>query len=119
MGATIVIAANVPILPLIFPLVALVGIPVVGWLVGAQTVLQESVADRYRGRVLGTYGTTSALTRLGGMGLAGMLGDRLGVVPVLDVSGGLHIVAGGCALILLHAARSAHTPAEDLPLGTG
>ena len=118
-GATIVTAANVPILPLIFPLVALVGIPVVGWLVGAQTVLQDSVADCCRGRIFGTYGTTSALTRLGGMGLAGVLGDRLGIVPVLDVSGGLHIVAGGCALILLHAARSAHTPAEDLPLGTG
>jgi hypothetical protein len=67
---------------------------VVGWLVGAQTVLQDSVADCYRGRILGTYGTTSVLTRLGGMGLAGVLGDRLGVVPVLNVSGGLHIVAG-------------------------
>jgi MFS family permease len=29
-GATIIVAANVPILPLIVPLVALVGIPVVG-----------------------------------------------------------------------------------------
>ena len=105
-GAAIVMAANVPMLPLIVPLVALVGIPVVGWLVGAQTVLQDSVADRYRGRILGTYGTTSALTRLGGMALAGVLGDRLGVVPMLDVSGGLHLVAGVGALILLHAACS-------------
>jgi hypothetical protein len=32
-GATILIAADVPILPLVVPLVALVGIPVVGWLV--------------------------------------------------------------------------------------
>jgi MFS family permease len=118
-GATIVIAANVPILPLIVPLVALVGIPVVGWLVGAQTVLQDSVADRYRGRMLGTYGTTSALTQLGGMGLAGVLGDRLGIVPMLNISGGLHIVGGVGALILLHTARSVRTPADDLPVGTG
>ena len=118
-GATIVIAANVPILPLIFPLVALVGIPVVGWLVGAQTVLQDSVADGYRGRILGTSGTTSALTRLGGMGLAGVLGDRLGIVPVLNISGGLHVVAGVGALILLHAARAGHTLADDLPVATG
>jgi hypothetical protein len=87
--------------------------------VGAHTVLQDSVADRYRGRVLGTYGTTSALTRLGGMGLAGVLGDRLGIVPVLNISGGLHIVAGVGALILLQAAHSTHTPTDDLPVGTG
>jgi hypothetical protein len=53
------------------------------------------------------------------MGLAGVLGDRLGVVPVIDVSGGLHIAVGVGALILLQAARSAHTPADDLPVGTG
>ena len=100
-------------------MIALVGIPVVGWLVGAQTVLQNSVTDHYRGRILGAYGTTSALTRLGGMGLASVLGDRLGVVPVLNLSGGLHIVASVGALLLLHAARSAHTPADDLPVGTG
>jgi MFS family permease len=116
-GATIVIAADVRILPLIVSLVALVGIPVVGWLAGAQSVLQDSVADRYRGRLLGTYGTTSALTRLGGMGLAGVLGDRLGVVPVLNISGGLHLFAGVGALILLHTVRSVHRPAGDLTVG--
>jgi hypothetical protein len=92
---------------------------VVGWLVGAQTVLQDGVADRYRGRILGTYGTTSALTRLGGMGLAGVLGARLGVVPMLNVSGGLHIAAGFGALLLLHAACAVRTPEDDLPVGTG
>jgi predicted MFS family arabinose efflux permease len=118
-GATIVTAANAPVLPLIVPLVALVGIPVVGWMVGAQTVLQASVTDRYRGRILGTYGTTSALTRLGGMGVASLAGDLFGVVPVLNISGGLHIAAGFGALLLLHAARLVHTPADDLPVGTG
>jgi hypothetical protein len=38
---------------------------------------------------------------------------------MLDVSGGLHIVAGVGALILLHTARSVRTPADDLPVGTG
>jgi len=47
------------------------------------------------------------------------LGDRLGVVPVLNISGGLHVVAGVGALILLHAACSTHTQADDLPVGTG
>jgi MFS family permease len=117
-GAGIIMAANVPFLPLIVPLVVLVGIPVVGWLVGAQTVLQDSVTDRYGGRILGTYRTTSALTRLGGMGLADVLGDRLGIVPVLNISGGLHIAAGFGAL-LLHAACAVRTPEDDLPVGTG
>ena len=66
---------------------------VVGWLVGGQTLLQQSVTDRYRGRLYGAYGTTSALTRLSGMGLASIAGDRVGVVPLLTAAGGLHIAA--------------------------
>src|SRR5205085_10235128 len=73
-GATIAIAANVPILPLIFPLVALVGIPVVGWLVGAQTVLQDSVADRYRGSILGTYSNDQRANATGRDGFGGRVG---------------------------------------------
>jgi hypothetical protein len=87
--------------------------------VGAQTVLQDSVTDRYRGRIFGPYGTTSALMRLGGVGLASVVGDRLGVVPLLNVSGGLHIAAGFGALLLLHAACAVRTPEDDLPVGTG
>jgi len=104
-GIILVTVANVSLLPLVFALVALAGLPVVGWLVAGQTLLQGSTTDCYRGRVLGTYGTTSALTRLGGMGLASVLGDRLGIVPLITVSGILHVIAAVGALVLLRAAR--------------
>ena len=103
-GAIIAVVANVPLLPVILPLVALAGVPAVGWIVGGQTLLQASAPDRYRGRVLGAYATTSALARLGGMGVASLLGDRAGVVPLLSGAGGLHLVAGIAALALLRVA---------------
>jgi len=117
-GIILVTVANVSLLPLVFALVALAGLPVVGWLVAGQTLLQGSTTDTYRGRVLGAYGTTSALTRLGGMGLASVLGDRLGIVPLITVSGALHVVAAVGALVLLRAARLPLAPTEDVPTRT-
>jgi hypothetical protein len=43
-----------------------------------------------------------SLFLLGGMGLASALGDRLGVVPLLDAAGGLFCCAGMAALALPH-----------------
>ncbi len=65
--------------------------------------MQESVADAYRGRVFGAYATTYALAQLVGMAAAGLLGDRLGVVPVLNGQAGLYLLAGLLALALLRA----------------
>ncbi len=92
---------NFPSLSLALALTALVGLPAMGYMVSAQTLLQATVADRYRGRVFRAYGTTNALLVLVGMGLAGALGDALGVVPVLDLAGGLLLLAGVVGLVLL------------------
>jgi len=97
-------------------LFALVGLPGRGYLTGMTTLLQESVADAYRGRVFGAYATTSALAQLGGMALAGALGDRLGVLPLLNVQASVYLVAGVLALVLLRGATtgapSAHEASE-------
>ena len=91
----------------------------VGWLVGGQALLQQSVTDRYRGRLYGAYGTTSALTRLSGMGLASIAGDRVGVVPLLTAAGGLHIAAAVGALVLLRATSPPHTAADGITVKPG
>lgn len=90
-------------LPLTVALFILVGLPGAGMMSGATTLLQESVADAYRGRVFGAFATTSALAQLIGMAAAGALGDRLGVVPVLNGQAGLYLLAGLLALALLRA----------------
>ncbi len=94
--------------PLLFPayllsvaLFVAVGIPGVGLGTGTMTLLQTSVDDAYRGRIFGAFTTTSALLQLCGMLLAGALGDRLGVLPVLDAQGALYIMAGLVALLFL------------------
>jgi MFS family permease len=82
-------------------LFVVVGVPGVGMSTGINTLLQSAVADEYRGRIFGTYGTTAALLALLGTSLAGALGDRLGVVTVLNIQGGAYVVAGLVVLALL------------------
>jgi hypothetical protein len=101
LGAIVLVIVNVPWLPLVLGLVALVGLPVVAFVVTESTLLQTGVADDYRGRIFGAYGTTQALTMLIGMGLASALGDRVGVVPLFNLVGGLYLLSGMIILAMV------------------
>ncbi|HCG00614.1 MAG TPA: MFS transporter [Chloroflexi bacterium] len=81
------------------------GIPGAGIGAALMTQLQTSVEDQYRGRIFGSFGTTSALLQLIGMVLAGTLGDALGVLPVLNAQGCIYVLAGLLALALLVGER--------------
>jgi MFS family permease len=94
--------------PGLLPALALfvaVGIPGIIMVTGKNILLQSAVADEYRGRVFGAYGTTIALLALLGATLAGTLGDRVGVVTVLNVQGVVYVVAGLVVLALLSGRR--------------
>ena len=70
------------------------GIPGIGVLTGLTALVQERTGDAYLGRVFATYcGTFNGLMALG-MLLAGLLGDAVGVVPVLNGQAGLYLLAG-------------------------
>jgi MFS family permease len=71
-----------------------VGVPVIGMVVSANSWLQRAAPDEYRGRVFGALGTTMALTLSIGEVLGSVLGDRVGVVAMLNVA---------CAVILMAA----------------
>ncbi len=88
-------------LPAALLLKLLQGVPIMGLFVSVDTLLQQSVADRYRGRIFGAYGAISALTMLGGQAAASLLGDQVGLVPVLNWMGIMYLLAGVCALVLL------------------
>lgn len=81
-------------------LITVVGIPAVGVGTSFATLLQTSVAERYRGRIFGTYSTVFSIMMLLGMGAASVLGDVLGVVTVISVQGIVYIVAGLVGLTL-------------------
>lgn len=106
-GLLLLATFNLPSLPLILALQVLVGIAAVGFFVTVQTLLQTSTANQYLGRIFGTYRAINGLLQLGGQGLASALGDRLGVVPMLDASGVLYFLGGVVALILLFRIGSA------------
>jgi MFS family permease len=101
MGVLVLLIVNIPVLPVVLALLAVIGLPVVAFMVSEATMLQSGVADQYRGRVIGSYGMVMALAMLIGMGVASALGDWLGVVPLLDFVSGLYVLAGVIVLVLV------------------
>jgi MFS family permease len=85
----------------------IVGIPGAGIDVGATTLIQTGISDEYRGRIFGAIGAMGALSMLAGTALAGALGDRLGIVTLLNVEGALFIAAGFAVLAVVASAATA------------
>ena len=82
-------------------LFALAGLPVSALQAGLMTLFQTNVEDRFLGRVFGAYGTTATLFNLMGIGAGGFLGDRLGIVPVINTQAVVYTVGGFLVLRLL------------------
>jgi MFS family permease len=107
-------------LPAALALKLLQGVPIMGLFVSVDTLLQQSVDDRYRGRIFGAYGAVSALTMLIGQAAASLLGDRVGLVPVLNWMGIMYLLAGICALALLRGPGARwRTPAVEPAVADG
>jgi MFS family permease len=92
-----------------------VGVCIIAFYVTLDTLLQQSVADRYRGRVFGAFGTTSSVMMLLGQGAASLLAGPLGAVTILAVMAFAYLLAGLAALVLLRPDRLA-LPAHSAPL---
>lgn len=100
-GLAVLLLASAPSLPLALALFVLVGVPVAGYLIGFNTVLQNGASDRYRGRLFGAFATTWSLLVLVGQGLGSVWGNSVGSVRFLMASGTLNVAAGLIALALL------------------
>jgi MFS family permease len=87
------------------------GIPGVGVMTGLTSLVQERAGDAYLGRVFATYlGSFNGLMALG-MLAAGLLGDAVGIVPVLNGQAALYLLAGVVALATIgRRARPASYP---------
>ena len=96
---------SVPHSMLVLPLMSAAGLAAAAWLISSETLLQMGTSDQFRGRIFGTLGTTSALASLVGMLLAGALTDWLGLISILCISGGLYILSGVLAWIILPRTR--------------
>lgn len=100
----------VPAVGLTVLLMVVVGMPVAALRVGLATVRQTAVADAYRGRLMGAFLTTNAMTMALGTVTAGVFGERVALVPLMMVQAGSYGLAGMLVLILL---RAMHPMAED------
>jgi MFS family permease len=90
--------------PLYVALFVVVGLPGVTLFTGLVSALQQSTVDGERGQVFASLGVAGATGQAIGMMAAGLLGDRLGVVPLLNAQATLYLLAGLVALIWLRGA---------------
>jgi MFS family permease len=100
-GIVILAIISFPHSVIVLPLMSVAGVAASAWLISSETLLQLGVSDQFRGRIFGTLGTTSALASLVGMLLAGALADLVGLVLILSISGGLYIISGLLAWMML------------------
>jgi MFS family permease len=102
LGTFFLVLVNIPLLPVVLVLIALIGLFAIGMFVSIQTLLQVSVADEYRGRIFGAFMMIMAATTLVGMALASLLADSIGIVPMMDAAASCYILAGIIAFIMIH-----------------
>jgi MFS family permease len=100
-GIVILAIISFPHSVIVLPFMSMAGVAVSAWLISSETLLQLGVSDQFRGRIFGTLGTTSALASLVGMLMAGALADLVGLVLILSISGGLYIISGLLAWMML------------------
>jgi predicted MFS family arabinose efflux permease len=100
-GLLIVVAVSLAVLPAILAIIGVIGVAVVVFAVRLQTLLQTSVEDAFRGRVLGAYGTTQSALLLVGMALSGALGGLVGPVATLCLAGVMYAAGGVAAAVVL------------------
>lgn len=94
-GLLLLVQFNFPALHVVYGTALLVGLPAVMGGAAIQTLFQQRIPNSHLGRVSGAIGTTIALVSLGGvLGISGLLGERLGIVPVLNLCAAITILAG-------------------------
>jgi MFS family permease len=80
---------------------AVVGLPGVAMMTGLLSAMQAAAPEAVRGRVFAAFGVAVAAGQALGMVAGGVLGDRVGVIPLLNIQGVLYLVSGGIAALWL------------------
>jgi MFS family permease len=101
-GAVAVLTWNLPHATTAEPVYAALficfGIPSIAMVSGLNASLQQATTDGERGRVFAAVGAAFAVGQAVGMVAAGILGDRLGTVPLLNAQAICFLVAGVAAV---------------------
>lgn len=100
-GAALLVRFNVPVVAVAVGLGVLTGMTSVAAAVGVETLAQQRVPEDLRGRVYGSLQAVIWLLSLLGAGAAGVGGEVLGVVPMLNLASALTVAAGVLVLLAL------------------
>jgi MFS family permease len=92
---------NIPVFYVALVCLFLIGIPAMGAGVGSLTLFQGNVIDPFRGRVWGAWITISSLVTILGQVGASILGDRVGIIPMLNIAGTLYVISGLVAFLMI------------------
>jgi MFS family permease len=83
----------------------------------ASTLLQAHVSADKRGRASSVMNTVITLASVISMALAGVLGDVMGVRQVFYLAGGITILSGVLAAVLMNVPTAAPTSSIEVPVG--
>ena len=102
LGVLIALRYNIPALPILFVMTVLVGLPAALGIAALETLFQRNVPNTHLGRIYGALNTTVGITSLFGvLGISGVLGEILGIIPVLNIAAAITFLTGLIALLFL------------------
>jgi MFS family permease len=118
LGVSLLVVAAVPVFAVALVALAAAGFGAIWMAANGNTLIQATVPDELRGRVISVYTTVFAGSTPIGALFAGALASRWGAVAALAVGGALTVAVGAAALLWLHRHGSvADAPASPVPLG--
>jgi MFS family permease len=116
LGVGLLLAAAAPVYAVALPALAFAGFGAIWMAANGNTLIQATVPDELRGRVISVYTTVFAGSTPFGALYAGFLASRWGAVAALAVGGILTVVVGLAALAWLSRHRDVFpVPAEPVP----
>jgi MFS family permease len=102
LGILIAIRYNIPDLPVLFTITTLLGLPAALGMAALDTLFQKNVPNTHLGRIIGALNMTVGITSLFGvLGISGVLGEVLGIVPVLNIAAAITGLTGLMILLFL------------------
>ncbi len=102
LGVILIARYNIPDLPVLFVTTLITGFPAALGMAALETLFQQKVPNSHLGRISGALNTTVGLTSLFGvLGISGLLGEQLGIVPVLNIAAGITLITGWIVLMFL------------------
>jgi MFS family permease len=98
--------------PLFVALFIAVGAPGLALVAGLTTAIQQATRHGQRGRAFAAMGVAMAVGQAAGILVAGVFGDSVGVVTLLNIQGALYLLAAAMAARWLRPIRRQRQPAR-------